>query len=70
MNWSEMQANWNELKSLVKGHWPELSDAVLDEVHGDRAELARAIQYRNGLSATMRKKRFVSLKRTCGDRVL
>ena len=52
MNWSEMEANWDELKALVKGHWPELNDAVLDEVHGDRAQLARAIQRHNGLSAT------------------
>jgi hypothetical protein len=51
MNWSEMNASWNELRALVQTHWPKLSNAVLDDVNGDRAALGRALQYHYGLSA-------------------
>jgi hypothetical protein len=51
MNWSEMQTSWNELRAVVQAHWPNLTDVVLDEVNGDRAELARAIQRHYLLSA-------------------
>ena len=51
MNWSEMNANWNELRALVQSRWPKLSYVVLDDVNGDRAELGRALQYHYGSSA-------------------
>ena len=50
MNWSEMKADWNELKAMVHAHWPQITDEVLREVNGDRAELARAIQRHYGFS--------------------
>jgi hypothetical protein len=51
MNWSEINASWNELRALVQTHWPKLSYVVLDDVNGDRAELGRALQYHYGSSA-------------------
>ena len=51
MNWAEMQTSWNELRAVVQAHWPKLSDVVLDNVNGDRAELARAIECHYGFSA-------------------
>jgi len=50
MNWSEMQANWNELRAVVRSNWPKLTDVILDEVNGDRAKLSRTIQRHYGLS--------------------
>jgi len=52
MNWSEMQTSWNELSAVVHAHWPKLTDAILDEIRGDRAALARAIERHYGLSPT------------------
>ena len=51
MNWSEMKASWNEMKALVQSQWPRLTDVVLRDVNGDRAELARALQRHYGFSA-------------------
>jgi hypothetical protein len=51
MNWSEMKAGWNELSVVAQSHWPRLTDAVLDHVNGDRAELARALQRHYGFGA-------------------
>jgi hypothetical protein len=51
MNWSEMQANWPELKAVVQAHWPMLTEDVLDNISGDRRALARAIECHYGLSA-------------------
>ena len=51
MNWSEMQENWNELRALAQARWPQLNCTVLDGIHGDRAELGRALQRHYGFSA-------------------
>ncbi len=50
MNWSEMTAGWNELKVVAQSRWPRLTDVVLRDVNGDRAELARALQCHYGFS--------------------
>ena len=52
MNWAEMEANWNELKTMVQAHWPQLTDVALRNIYGDRAELGRAIQRHYGISAS------------------
>jgi hypothetical protein len=51
MNWSEMKKNWNGLSVAAQSHWPRLTDVVLEDVNGDRAELARALQRHYGFSA-------------------
>jgi hypothetical protein len=51
MNWSEMEVNWNEMKAVLHQYWPQLSNAVLDDIDGDRYELGRALQRHYGLSA-------------------
>jgi hypothetical protein len=51
MNWSEVKTRWNEMRPLLQGHWPKLTDEVLDCVDGDRYELGRAIQHHYELSA-------------------
>ena len=51
MNWSEMSANWCEMKALVQSHWPRLPDVMLRDINGDRAELSRALQRQYGFSA-------------------
>ena len=50
MNWSEMKTNWAERKDLIKAYWPKLSDAVLDDIRGDRIELSRALEHHYGFS--------------------
>jgi hypothetical protein len=51
MNWSEMKEDWNELAVVAQSHWPRLTNVVLEDVNGDRAELARALQRHYGFSA-------------------
>jgi hypothetical protein len=51
MNWSEMEADWHELAVVAQSRWPRLTDVVLEDVNGDRAELARALQRHYGFSA-------------------
>ena len=51
MNWSEMTTDWSGLKMVAQSQWPRLSDVVLRDVNGDRAELARALQLHYGFSA-------------------
>ena len=52
MNWSEMKIDWTELKVVAQSRWPRLTDVVLDDVNGDRAELVRALQRHYGFSAS------------------
>ena len=47
-----MKTGWNELKVVAQSHWPRLTGVVLNDVNGDRAELARALQRHYGFSAT------------------
>ena len=50
MNWSEMTTDWSSLKMVAQSQWPRLSEVVLRDVNGDRAELARALQRHYGFS--------------------
>ena len=43
MNWSEMQASWEDMSVVIQAHWPKLTDDELDNIKGDRSELVRAI---------------------------
>ncbi len=51
MNWSEIDTNWNEMKRLIQAHWPKLNGRRLDDIAGDRAHLARALERNYGFSA-------------------
>src|SRR4051812_21754791 len=51
MNWAEMKRGWSELKAVAQSQWPRLTDVLLRDVNGDRAELARALQRHYGFSA-------------------
>jgi hypothetical protein len=50
MNWSEMTTDWSSLKMVAQSQWLRLSEVVLRDVNGDRAELARALQRHYGFS--------------------
>ena len=50
MNWSEVKASWEEMSVVIHAHWPKLTDEELNNIDGDRNELARALQRRYGLS--------------------
>jgi hypothetical protein len=51
MNWSEMKTGWSELRLVAQSQWPRLTDAVLRDVNGDRAELSCALERHYGFSA-------------------
>jgi hypothetical protein len=50
MNWSEVKASWEEMSVVIQAHWPKLADEELNNIDGDRNELARALQRRYGFS--------------------
>ena len=66
MNWSEMTAGWDDMKAMVHAHWPKLTEDVLNDIDGDRAELGAPCNATTRLQPMTRKMRFASLKRTCG----
>jgi uncharacterized protein YjbJ (UPF0337 family) len=51
MNWSEMQASWEDMSVVIQAHWPKLTDDELDNIKGDRSELVRAIVRHYGFRA-------------------
>ena len=51
MNWPEMKKDWTELRVVAQSQWPRLTDVVMRDVNGDRAELSRALQRQYGFSA-------------------
>lgn len=44
MNWSYVEANWDDLKAKVKQNWDKISDQQLDLVAGNRERLSKVIQ--------------------------
>ena len=44
MNWSQMHADWPELKEVLKTYWSDLSEEDLKAIDGNRGELARVLQ--------------------------
>lgn len=51
MNWVEIQRDWEQMKIVLKTHWPELTMQDIDAIQGDRARLANLLQERRRLSA-------------------
>jgi hypothetical protein len=51
MNWSEIEAQWEQMKALLVSHWHELSEEDIALIDGKRDVLARALQERYSLGA-------------------
>jgi hypothetical protein len=52
MNWAEIQSNWQHSKTLLKTHWPMLSDEELNTIGGERERLAKSLQKHYGCGAS------------------
>lgn len=50
MNWDRIQANWREFKGKVKEQWGKITDDELDQIAGQREQLAAKIQKYYGIS--------------------
>lgn len=46
MNREEIQADWKQLKGIVRQKWGKLTDADLNIINGNREELVARIQQR------------------------
>ena len=44
MNWSQLQFNWRGMTSLVKTHWPKLTEEDVMRIDGSRNALAAALR--------------------------
>jgi uncharacterized protein YjbJ (UPF0337 family) len=44
MNWSQLQFNWRGMTSLVKTHWPKLTEDEVTRIDGNRTALAAALR--------------------------
>lgn len=48
MKWEQIQGNWTSYKRRVKQQWAELTEDDLEQINGQRHELADRIQERYG----------------------
>jgi uncharacterized protein YjbJ (UPF0337 family) len=48
MNWDQIQRDWMQFKSGVKGNWVKLTDEDLTGIGGRREELVDRLQARYG----------------------
>ena len=51
MNWSEIEAQWEQMKALLVSHWHKLSEEDIARINGKRDVLAQALQERYSLGA-------------------
>ena len=51
MNWSEIEAQWEQMKTLLLSHWHKLSEEDVAVINGKRDGLAQALQERYSLGA-------------------
>ena len=50
MNWDAVKGNWKEFTGKVREQWGELTDDDVEQVKGDRDQLAGKIQARYGVT--------------------
>ena len=50
MNWDRIQGAWREYKGKPKQQWGKLTDDDLDQIEGNREELAGRLQNRYGIA--------------------
>jgi hypothetical protein len=44
MNWSEIEAQWQQMQALLASHWPRLSNEDITSTDGKRDVLAKLLQ--------------------------
>ena len=62
MNWSQMHADWPELREVLKTYWSDLSWEDLNAIDGNRDELARLLQQRRRLGPDQIEKEIVAFE--------
>ena len=50
MNWEQVESKWKQLKGPAKENWGELTDDDLDQIAGQREQLAGKIQEAYGIT--------------------
>jgi uncharacterized protein YjbJ (UPF0337 family) len=50
MNWNLAQNNWHQFRGTVKARWLKFSDAQLEAIAGNRAQLLAQLQEVYGLT--------------------
>ena len=50
MNWDQIQVNWMQFKSGVRGNWVKLTDDDVTHIGGSREELTKRLQAHYGFS--------------------
>ena len=50
MNWDTVKGNWKQFRGKVKEEWGDLTNDHLDEIDGQREQLAGKVQETYGLS--------------------
>lgn len=63
MNWSEVQGNWRQFRTVLKTYWPELTDEELDAVDGRRERLAEVLRNRYGWEAAEAERRLAAFEK-------
>jgi len=52
MNWSEIEAQWEQMKALLASHWHELNEEDIALINGKRDVLAQLLQERYNLGVS------------------
>ena len=60
MDWTRIARNWKHFKDNAKRHWVKLSDEQLDDVAGNRDQLAGKIQEVYGVSKEIAEKQLTA----------
>jgi uncharacterized protein YjbJ (UPF0337 family) len=50
MNWEQIQGNWIQFKTSVRGNWVKLTDEDITRIGGRRDELVKRLQARYGFA--------------------
>lgn len=48
MNWDKIEGKWTEFKGAAREKWGDLTDDELDQVKGNREQLAGKVQQKYG----------------------
>jgi len=50
MNWTQIKADWKDMRGKARQQWGKLTDDELQRIRGNREQLEAAIQKRYGMA--------------------
>ena len=63
MNWCQVQGHWKQFKTVLRAHWPELTDEDLNRVDGRRERLAELLREHYGCGTDEAERRIAEFEK-------